>query len=151
MMLNLPVPARRAQRGFTLVELMITVAIVGILAAVAYPAYNASVRKSRRADAKTALVDLAQREERYMSTGNVYSETATDVGYPAASSFPMQVMSGGKSFYTLSVKVGNPATTFTATAAPTGDQVKDQCGSFTLNEKGVQGVTGGSASAADCW
>ena len=67
---------RRCARGFTLIEVMIAVAIVGILVAVAFPAYNQSVRKSRRSDAKAALLDLAQREERYFSTTNQY----TDVG-----------------------------------------------------------------------
>ena len=74
-------PRRSAQGGFTLIELMIAVAIVGILVRLAYPAYTKSVMKSRRADAKTALLDLAAREERYLATANSYTNTATALGY----------------------------------------------------------------------
>ena len=150
MMMNLPIPARRAQRGFTLVELMITVAIIGILAAVAYPVYNSSVRKSRRADAKTALVDLAQREERFMSTGNKYSKTPSELGYPSGTTFPMNILSGGKAYYTLDFPTAPTSTGFKATATPIGDQVKDKCGSFSIEQSGAQTVSG-PAAAADCW
>ncbi len=61
---------RRLSRGFTLIELMIAVVIVGLLTMLAYPAYTQSVRKSRRADSKTALLDLASREERFMAANN---------------------------------------------------------------------------------
>src|SRR3954469_13542635 len=101
MMTFLRASPRRAQCGFTLIELMITVAIIGILAAVAYPAYNSSVRKARRADAKTALLDLAQREERFMSTANTYSDKPSDLGYPNGTKFPLDVLTGGKAYYTL--------------------------------------------------
>lgn len=152
--------ARRRLRGFTLIELMIVVAIVGILVAVALPAYNQSVRKSRRADAKTALLDLAQREERYNSTANQYSGTATDLGYPTGTTFPISVQTGSTSYYTISITpapgdtaTALPSTTFLATAAPVSgtSQATDTCGSFTLLNTGVQGVTGGTSSAADCW
>ena len=68
------------QIGFTLIELMITVAIIGILSAIAYPSYESYVRKSRRVDAKNALLDLASRQERYFSVNNKYSTTAADLG-----------------------------------------------------------------------
>lgn len=71
---SLPIK-RNAQSGFTLIELMITVAIVGILAAVAYPAYTDSVRKGKRAEARTALMNLLQQQERYLTQMNTYSET----------------------------------------------------------------------------
>ena len=70
-------------RGFTLVELMIVVVIVAILAGIAVPSYMSSVRKTRRADAKTALLDLAGREERYLTTNPAgYSTVPADLGYP---------------------------------------------------------------------
>ncbi len=150
--------ACRRLRGFTLIELMIVVAIVGILVAVALPAYNQSVRKSRRADAKTALLDLAQREERFNSTANQYSGTATALGYPTGTAFPISVLTGTTAYYTISITPADPtksfpANDFIATAAPVSgtSQATDTCGSYTLTNTGVQGVTGGTSSAADCW
>ena len=150
--------ARRGLRGFTLIELMIVVAIVGILVAVALPAYNQSVRKSRRADAKTALLDLAQREERLNSTANYYSATVTELGYPTGTTFPISVLTGSTAYYTLTVTPTPPATTwpattFTATAAPISGtaQASDTCGSFTLTNTGVQDVQNATSTAASCW
>ncbi len=71
--------------GFTLIELMIVVAIVAILGTVAISGYINSVRKSRRTEARTALLDLASREERFMSTNSAYSNTPSDLGYSGCS------------------------------------------------------------------
>ncbi|PZX29507.1 putative TYPE 4 fimbrial BIOGENESIS TRANSMEMBRANE pilE-related PROTEIN [Cupriavidus phytorum] len=146
-----PLP-RRAAAGFTLIELMITVAIAAILAAIAYPSYTEHVRKSRRTDAKTALLDLAARQERLFSTQNVYGGTPAALGY-AGDAFPVAVQSGGQAYYQLTVVAGNPATSYTATAAPVGPQAGDDCGSYTLNHLGLQGNTGMRAgvASAQCW
>ena len=85
--------AARAHRGFTLIELMVVVAVVAILAAIAYPSYINQVRKSRRADAKSALLDLATRQERFFSTQNTYTNNAANLGYSAA--FPQPVLTSG--------------------------------------------------------
>jgi type IV pilus assembly protein PilE len=140
--------------GFTLVELMIVVVIASLLLAIAIPSYIDKVRKSRRVEAKTALLDLAGREERFFNTNNTYSSTPSDLGYGAVSaSFPMAV---GSSYYNVNVTftpvvVGPPlvAPTYTITATAINDQLKDtQCQTFTLTSTGLQTS---APNATACW
>lgn len=134
--------------GFTLIEIMIVVAIISILAAVAIPSYQRSVQKSRRTDAKNALLDVAAKEERFFSTNNQYTATPANLGY--SGTFPVTIQSSTNSYYTLTVTAPAGATppTFSATAVPTGVQASDSCGSFSINQLGVQAVTG---TATGCW
>jgi len=147
----------RREHGFSLMELMITVAIVAILARIAYPSYQQYVLKSHRADAKTALLDLATRQERFFTLQNNYTTVPASLGYGAAS-FPFAIQSGTQSYYQLSVTVtGTPGTAsapaYTATAAPIGPQQSDGCGTYTLNQLGVQNNTNTAAgtTSAQCW
>jgi type IV pilus assembly protein PilE len=148
------IAARRTHSaGFTLVELMVVVVIVSVLVGIAVPSYINSARKSRRTEAKTALVDLAGREERYFDTSSppAYTATASNLGY-GAGAFPMKVGSG---YYNVNVVVTPPAGinswayTITATPVVGNDQAKDShCQTFTLTNTGVQ------TSAPDtttCW
>ena len=134
----------RQSRGFSLIELMVGVAIVGILAAVAYPSYQAQVAKGRRADAKSSLFDVAQRMERFYTERGTYAgATLGNAGIHAATS--------AQNHYDLAI-TAQSAAGFTITATPKGSQASDACGTYTYNQAGVKGV-GGSAtlSASACW
>ncbi|HTT43984.1 MAG TPA: type IV pilin protein [Steroidobacteraceae bacterium] len=153
------------ERGMTLIELMVVVVIATILVSLAVPSYMAQVRQSRRVEAKTALLDLAGREERYFSTsqnGANYSQTGTDLGYAA---LPAAV---GNGYYTVSVcavgpgMAGNcppsaqaaPAYVVTATPVAGQSQVNDtQCQSFSVDNTGRQWATdaGGNDTTTFCW
>lgn len=82
-------------RGFTLIELMITVAIVAILAAIAYPSFQNSIRKSRRTEAKTALENVAAEQERYYYRNNAYTRDLTQLGYSGAAGTGQKVTENG--------------------------------------------------------
>src|SRR5271154_126450 len=92
---------KHASSGFTLVELMVTVAIVTILATIAVASYTSQIQKSRRTEAKSALLDLAGREERLFSTSNTYSSDEAALGYATAAGTPMTGMAFGNNYYTL--------------------------------------------------
>jgi len=144
---------RRRSGGFTLMELMITVAVLAIIVAVAAPAYTSQVRKSRRADARNAILDLAGREERFLSISNSYSQTPADMGYGA---FPVTVNNG---YYQLNVTVPDPAQpgvtpSYIITATTFGPQLGDtDCASFSVNQLGQQVAlnSGGAPNTATCW
>lgn len=145
---------RAYSAGFTLIELMIAVVIAAILLAIAVPSYRSEVQKSRRTDAKTALLDIASREQRYFSVNNTFTTSAPGLGYGgAAATFPMNVGSG---YYSVSVTApagANPPT-FTLTATPINSQASDtQCASFTVDNTGKQSALNSSNadSTATCW
>lgn len=137
--------------GFTLVEVMITVVIVGILASVAYPSYIEHVRKSRRADAKAALLAAAQTMERYYTEQNTYvGATAAASGGTIPNWAPADRPSS-EATYNISFAAAPTATGFTVVATRTGKQANDAtCGDFTLTNTGLKGMQNGG-TVAKCW
>lgn len=134
--------------GFTLMELIIAVAIIGILASIAYPSYLQQVAKAKRAEAASALLQGAQALERYYSTNGRYVDADGNI----ASVFPTQVPENGDAYYTIAA-VNVSANTFTLRATRAGSMTGDACGNFELDAAGVQALDGDKAgySVADCW
>ncbi len=162
---------KKSQSGFTLIELIIAIAIIGLLASIAYPAYTESVNRAKRAQAQTAIVSLAQAMERYFTANNTY------VGAAIGTVFPASVPATGTAVYTLSFvdpgTAGLTAATPVCTAlAPTatnygvcatrvsgGAMANDTCGNFAFTAAGAKTLVGYSttkfaslsAAIAGCW
>ncbi len=137
------------QTGFSLIELMIVVAIVAILAAVAVPSYDNYIRRAARADARTALLDNAQFLERNFTESSRYHQKSDG----SAISLPVTATPRtGTPFYNIGTSALT-ADTYTLQAVPVGGgrMDGDGCGTITLTHVGVKGVSGASLSSADCW
>jgi type IV pilus assembly protein PilE len=147
--------------GFTLVELMVTIVVATILITIAVPSYTNQIRQSHRTDARTAVLDFAQREERYMSTNSSYTANPANLGY--SGTLPVTI---GSAYYQLNVCLGTttvPATpaapavcssaatatgnTFLITAQAINGQAKDtQCALLYVDSQGNQ-----TATSSNCW
>jgi type IV pilus assembly protein PilE len=135
------------QCGFTLIELMIVVAILGVLASIALPAYQQNVRSGARSEAQSLLVQVAASQERFYSDNNSYSTNANPLASPAVATVTSE-----RGFYQVAVAAcggGTIATCFVATATPQGNQTADSCTTLTITNTGLKGATGDSA--ANCW
>ena len=137
----------RRSAGFTLIELMIVVGIIGILSAIAFPAYTDYIRRGSRSEATSALLEAQQFMERYYAANNRYS-TAAD-GNPALPSRLSSIPTSGVTRYTLSVAA--TVNSYTLTAIPFGSMAADNCGSLTLTNTGFKGKSGTGPTIVDCW
>lgn len=142
--------------GFTLTELLVALAIVGIMASLAYPSYAEHVRASRRADAEGALYTLQQAMERFFTANSTYEGTAEPSGAPIAAlghSTTVPV-GGGTPAYNLLI-ADLTATGYTLRAVPVNAQFKDKCQTLTLTSTNVRGIVGTNPvlglTVKDCW
>lgn len=139
----------KLQKGFTLIELMIVVAIVAILAAIGYPAYTNHVRKSNRSAAESFMLTVSNKQEQYMLDARQYA-----TGAAALATLGLTTPAEVSRNYIITVVANNAATppSYTITATPTGAQLAADtaCGALTLDQTGAKGITG-TGSAASCW
>ena len=130
----------RDNRGFTLVELLIVVTIVGILAAVAYPAYTSYVERGKRADARSALLEAAQFMERHYSAQNAYTGVVLPERLQRAPAPPASI--------NYNITATTAVNAYTLTAVPV---TADECGSLVITHTGAKTRTGTGSSHSECW
>ena len=128
--------------GFTLVELMIVVAILGIIGSIAYPSYQDYIIRSNRSAAKACVLEHAQFMERFYTTNMTYVGAAPDLGCRI----------NGNLNQRYNIAVGNLGTsTYSVTATPIGAQVRDaECGTLSIDQAGTRSRTG-SGALGSCW
>lgn len=135
----------KKNNGFTLVELLITVVIVGILTSIALPSYRGHVIKVNRADAKNKLFEIMQRQEKYMSENHTYVTALNNIGYSGAT------VNSDNGYYTITATAGANGITDSVilTAVPQGKQTQDtECGSMIFNSNGQKTT---STNKTTCW
>ena len=147
-------PSSRRVGGFSLIELMIALAVVGILTAVAVPSYQSYMRSAYRAEARTALLEAAQWMERHFSMTQSYATSSQGgtINNAALVTAGLGVTPrAGTVRYNISFSAGPTATEYTLQAVPTGPQTGDtRCGTLTLTHLQGRGISG-TGTVADCW
>lgn len=155
---------KHRQIGFTLIELMIAVAIVGILTAVALPSYTSYIQRANRADAKNVLLGLAQRLEQNYTLSGQYDQTqdGNAINDAMIATWGLnQSPTSGAPKYNITFRTNSLAdTTYTIQATPAGSQSSDSCGVLSLNERNLKAANGSDPNTAgvsrstatiNCW
>lgn len=133
-------------KGFTLIEMMVTVAILGILSAIALPSYREYVNQSKRAEAQAALLEAAQALERNYSVNGTYLN-----GGALAAVFPTRAPATGTANYTIAAEGTPTSSTFVLKATRAGSMSSDACGDYLIDQAGTRALSGASKSVAECW
>lgn len=128
------------QHGVTLIELMVVIAVIGIVSAVALPSYNKHVLKSNRSNAQAVLLETAQFMERYYTANNSY------VNASVLTAVVPKGATGSAVKYNVSFSVAPTASAYTVQAVPANGQASDSCGTLTVSQTGAQ-----TAATAGCW
>ncbi len=147
---------RNTNAGFTLIELMVVVIVLGILVTVALPSYQNYILKGNRAVAKAKLLDVAARQETHFGDNKVYTNTMASFGFPAVTmgvddKSNWVAADSADAIYVISLALSNASLAYTATATPVNRQTKDSgnCATFTLTNTGRRDATG--SLGAECW
>ena len=135
------------QQGFTLIEVVVVVAIVGILSAIAYPSYTEYIARGHRAEARANLLQAAQWMERAATANGTYPTASSAASAIAALEAQLKM-----DRYGIKVDSAN-GSSYTLTATPKGAQVGDKCGNYTLNQAGLRGAKDETTGdiVGDCW
>lgn len=130
---------RRSNRGFTLIEIMIVIAIIGIVMTIAVPSFTEYLNKGRRTEVASLLSEQAQILERFYSQKNVYTDATG--------------LSAGNDYYTITPTLTDQTFLLTAVRKPGTSMAADKCGDFTMTNTGVRGMVNATAglTAKDCW
>jgi len=134
--------------GFTLIELMITVAIVAVLAAVAYPSYTNQIRRSHRAEGRDMLLQIQVAQEKYFLSNNSYGTLANLVAQAPIAGLNSSTSLTANGYFKITITPATPTTTYEAVADAQGSQQKDSyCAKFAVTNTGDKSNT----TNPDCW
>lgn len=134
---------RLAMKGFTLIEVMIVVAIIGILAAIAYPSYQEYILRGNRSEGMALLNDVAARQERYFAQTNTYVTSQNDIG-------KLNLSGANSTTGKYALTISSPANSGGYLLTATPQRTDTKCGNLTLNARGERGVSS-STNVNDCW
>lgn len=135
----------KRKNGYSLIELMVTVAVVGVLVSISVPTYKNYTMKSRRSEGRSFAMEIMQRQEKYYNENNTYTTNLAQLGYSSATP------TSEKGYYQVTATAASDGITNNViiTAQPIGSQTSDtECGSFIYNSNGVKST---STSSTTCW